>query len=103
MPALILFQAASTRLIRLSAIDTAIITIYFVAVLAIGFYLKEQAHTGKDFFLNCSEKGNKFKSDQTLASVAPDDFDALLLPGGVANPDRLRTIPDVVTFVSSFN
>src|SRR4051794_27548596 len=51
MPALILLQAASGRLIRLSTIDTAIIAIYFVAVLAIGFYLKEQTHTGKDFFL----------------------------------------------------
>jgi len=52
--------------------------------------------------MNHSEKGDKFKVDQTLASVASDDFDALLLPGGVANPDRLRTIPDAVKFVSSF-
>ena len=52
--------------------------------------------------MNHSEKGDHFKVDQTLASVAPDDFDALLLPGGVANPDKLRTIPDAVKFVSSF-
>src|SRR5215471_10388702 len=51
--------------------------------------------------MNHSEKGDKFKVDQTLASVASDDFDALL-PGGVANPDKLRTIPDAVKFVSSF-
>src|SRR5919205_166666 len=51
MLSLILFQASQGRLIRLSGIDTAIIAIYFVAVLGIGFYLKEQTHTGKDFFL----------------------------------------------------
>jgi protease I len=52
--------------------------------------------------MNHSEKRDKFKVDQTLASAASDEFDALLLPGGVANPDRLRTIPDAVKFVSSF-
>jgi SSS family solute:Na+ symporter len=51
MPALILLQAATERLIRLSPVDTAIIAIYFCAVLAIGFYLKEQTNTGNDFFL----------------------------------------------------
>src|ERR1051326_8904307 len=50
VPGLILFQTPA-RLIHLSSIDTAIIAIYFVAVLAVGFYLKEQTHTGKDFFL----------------------------------------------------
>ncbi|HXE65151.1 MAG TPA: sodium:solute symporter family protein [Bryobacteraceae bacterium] len=50
MPALMLFQA-SARLIHLSWVDTAIIAIYFLAVLAIGFYLKEQTQTGQDFFL----------------------------------------------------
>jgi SSS family solute:Na+ symporter len=51
MPALILLQAAPGGLIRLSWIDTAIIAIYFLAVLGIGFYLKEQTQTGDDFFL----------------------------------------------------
>src|SRR5215813_8591646 len=49
--AILLFQSASTHLIHLNAIDIAIITIYFVAVLAIGFYLKGQSGTGEDFFL----------------------------------------------------
>ena len=46
-------SAAGLRraLIRLSWVDTAIIAIYFLAVLAIGFYLKEQTKTGEDFFL----------------------------------------------------
>jgi protease I len=52
--------------------------------------------------MNHSEKGDKFKVDQTLAAAAPDHFDAVLLPGGVASPDRLRTIPEAVKFVSSF-
>jgi SSS family solute:Na+ symporter len=38
-------------LIRLNAVDLAIIAIYFVAVLAVGFYLKKRAETGVDFFL----------------------------------------------------
>ncbi len=32
----------------------------------------------------------------------PDDYDALLLPGGVLNPDKLRTIPEAVAFVKHF-
>ena len=51
MPALILLQTPPAGLIRLSWIDTAIIAIYFIAVLGIGFYLKEQTQTGNDFFL----------------------------------------------------
>jgi len=51
MFALLLFQANTTRLIRLNWVDTLIIAIYFAAVLAVGFYLKERTHTGEDFFL----------------------------------------------------
>jgi SSS family solute:Na+ symporter len=39
------------RLVHLSAVDMAIIVFYFALVLAIGFYLKEQANTGEDFFM----------------------------------------------------
>src|SRR4029077_7241882 len=39
------------RLLRLSALDVTIIAIYFVLVIAIGFYLKRFATTGEDFFL----------------------------------------------------
>ncbi len=46
-----LLAAAPSRLISLNGIDIAIIAIYFVAVLAIGFYLKGQSGTGEDFFL----------------------------------------------------
>jgi protease I len=46
--------------------------------------------------------GQKLKADASLDSVKPQDFEALLLPGGVANPDRLRTIPEAVAFVRHF-
>src|SRR5690349_875825 len=39
------------RLVHLSGVDVAIIAIYFLLVLAIGFYLKRFAKTGEDFFL----------------------------------------------------
>src|SRR5437763_15188546 len=48
---LILLQSSAERLIHLSWTDTSIIAIYFIAVLAIGFYLKGQTTTGDDFFL----------------------------------------------------
>jgi SSS family solute:Na+ symporter len=48
-PLLAVFIA--TKLVRLSGVDLAIIAIYFVLVLAIGFYLKRFANTGEDFFL----------------------------------------------------
>jgi SSS family solute:Na+ symporter len=47
----LLLQTDTARLIRLNWVDMVIIVIYFAAVLAIGFYLKSKAETGKDFFL----------------------------------------------------
>ena len=38
----------------------------------------------------------------TFADARPEDFDALLLPGGVINPDQLRTQPEAVAFVAAF-
>jgi protease I len=49
------------------------------------------------------EKGDKFPVDVELSSADPNDYDALLLPGGVANPDTLRSIPEAVNFVKSFS
>jgi protease I len=37
--------------------------------------------------------------DRVIGDVEPDEYDALLIPGGVANPDLLRTSEDVVGFV----
>jgi solute:Na+ symporter, SSS family len=49
-PALFL-QADSGRLLHLSSVDIAIVAIYFIAVLGIGFYLKSFTKTGEDFFM----------------------------------------------------
>ncbi len=48
------------------------------------------------------EKGDTFEPDLAVADADADDFDALVLPGGVANPDKLRTDSDAVAFVKSF-
>ena len=52
--------------------------------------------------MNHEEKGDKLKVDQTLDKARPDSFDALVLPGGVANPDTLRTNEKAVAFVRHF-
>ena len=46
--------------------------------------------------------GDNFPVDVQLEEANPADYDALLLPGGVANPDQLRMIPEAVEFVKSF-
>ena len=51
---------------------------------------------------NHHEKGKKFPVDVELNSADPHSYDALLLPGGVANPDYLRTVPLAVQFVKTF-
>jgi SSS family solute:Na+ symporter len=50
LPALFL-QSVSSRLVSLSPVDLAIIALYFIAVIGIGFYLKRYTKTGEDFFL----------------------------------------------------
>ncbi|HYU78729.1 MAG TPA: DJ-1/PfpI family protein, partial [Vicinamibacterales bacterium] len=51
---------------------------------------------------NRTEWGEEVKVDVPLDSARADDYDALLLPGGVMNPDRLRMNPKAVQFVKSF-
>jgi protease I len=46
--------------------------------------------------------GDSVKVDKTLANVNPGDYDALVLPGGVANPDNLRMDEKAVRFVRDF-
>jgi protease I len=48
------------------------------------------------------EKGDKIKVDRTLGTVQPEEYDALVLPGGVANPDALRIDQRAVRFVQHF-
>lgn len=46
--------------------------------------------------------GDEFPVDQELSQAKAEHFDALLLPGGVFNPDTLRMNPEAVNFVKSF-
>lgn len=48
------------------------------------------------------EKGKRFDVDVPLGMANADEFDALLLPGGVISPDALRTIPEAIEFVRRF-
>ena len=52
--------------------------------------------------MNHDEKGARIPVDRKLADVRPSEYDALLLPGGVANPDQLRTDERAVQFVREF-
>ncbi|MET3710925.1 protease I [Sphingomonas trueperi] len=48
------------------------------------------------------EKGKSITPDTTLDQVELDQFDALVLPGGVGNPDKLRMEPKAVEIVRNF-
>ena len=51
---------------------------------------------------NHLDRGDLFDVDLVIDQVSADDFDALVLPGGVANPDQLRTDERAVAFVREF-
>jgi protease I len=48
------------------------------------------------------DKGDTFDVDRTVAEAKADDYDALVLPGGVANPDFLRADENAVAFARAF-
>ncbi|AQZ67163.1 ThiJ/PfpI family protein [[Actinomadura] parvosata subsp. kistnae] len=51
---------------------------------------------------NHLDKADTFAVDNTVDSAEAASFDGLVLPGGVANPDFLRTVPEAVRFVRAF-
>ena len=51
---------------------------------------------------NHLDKGDIFPVDKAVSDASADDYDGLVLPGGVANPDVLRTDKGAVQFVRSF-
>jgi protease I len=51
---------------------------------------------------NHLDKGSKFQVDRTLAEAKPEEYDGVVLPGGVANPDLLRTDRRAVRFLQRF-
>ncbi len=57
---------------------------------------------GKIQGMNHADKGETVPVDQTLEEAKPDDFDALLIPGGLMNPDSLRSSEEALEFVRHF-
>jgi deglycase len=51
---------------------------------------------------NHFDKGDKISADKAVADADASDYDGLVLPGGVANPDQLRADEDAVKFVRAF-
>jgi protease I len=51
---------------------------------------------------NHLDKGDTFPVDKAISEASADDYDGLVLPGGVANPDALRADKQTVEFVRSF-
>jgi protease I len=51
---------------------------------------------------NHRDKGDKFKVDKLVSNVNASDYDGLVQPGGVVNPDHLRMDDDAVKFTRSF-
>ncbi|HMJ06746.1 MAG TPA: type 1 glutamine amidotransferase domain-containing protein [Chthoniobacterales bacterium] len=52
--------------------------------------------------MNHADKGDQFDVDLTLANARPENFDALLIPGGLMNPDELRSTPAAIEFTKHF-
>jgi len=49
-----------------------------------------------------ADKGDKFDVDLTLEEARPEEFDALMIPGGLMNPDQLRSTPEALDFTRHF-
>jgi protease I len=58
--------------------------------------------SGKIQGMNHADKGDKFDVDQTLDEARPEQFDALMIPGGLMNPDALRSNDDALEFTRHF-
>jgi protease I len=52
--------------------------------------------------MNPADKGEKVAVDLTLDDAKPQDFDALMIPGGLINPDTLRSTPEALEFTRHF-
>jgi protease I len=58
--------------------------------------------SGEAQAFNHLDKGDAFPVDRVVGDARAEDYDGLMLPGGVANPDNLRTHPEAVAFVRAF-
>src|SRR4051794_21935600 len=57
---------------------------------------------GEVQMFNHLDKADTFDAEKAVADASADDYDGLMLPGGVANPDNLRADSDAVRFVADF-
>src|SRR6476659_2114399 len=57
--------------------------------------------SGKVQAFNHLDKADTFPVDRTTSDVSADDYDGVVLPGGVANPDQLRTDQPAVEFIKA--
>jgi protease I len=57
---------------------------------------------GKIQGMNHADKGDTVAVDQTLDKAKPEEFDALMIPGGLMNPDTLRSSQEALEFVRHF-
>jgi protease I len=58
--------------------------------------------SGRIQAFNHLDRADTFAVDDVASEVSARSYDGLVLPGGVANPDQLRTDPDVIAFVRAF-
>ncbi|MEY2525381.1 MAG: protease [Verrucomicrobiota bacterium] len=58
--------------------------------------------SGKIQGMNHADKGDKFDVDLTLDDARPEEFDALMIPGGLMNPDTMRANEDALEFTRHF-
>jgi protease I len=58
--------------------------------------------SGKIQGMHHADKGDKFDVDLTLDEASPEEFDALMIPGGLMNPDALRSNEDALEFARHF-
>ena len=52
--------------------------------------------------MNHADKGDKFDVDIELKDAQPEEFDALMIPGGLMNPDQLRSTNEALEFTRHF-
>jgi protease I len=58
--------------------------------------------TGEVQMFNHLDKGDTIEAERAVSDADPSDYDGLVIPGGVANPDNLRADEDAVKFVRGF-
>jgi protease I len=60
-------------------------------------------HDGEIQGFDHFDPASKVKVDRTVEEASPEDYDALMVPGGVGNPDQLRGDENAVSFVRAFH